>query len=219
VSASITVRVPLTVRRRPGRKTIVTPDGQAHAPTRVRSDPALVKALARAFRWQRLLDEGRYGSISEMARAERIERGFLGRVLRLALLAPDLVEAVLNGTQGSGLSLPALLDGVPVIWGEQSHARTETELSRPLTEGTENGWNWPKPDWQLGGRKQRLAAAPPQYMCKSSFGSKAQGGDRRNPHSRLSPQILISMACQARGVRLLSLRAEACRTQRDATKK
>jgi len=119
VSASITVRVPLSVRQRPGRKTIVTPDGQAHAPTRVRSDPALVKALARAFRWQRMLDEGRYGSVSEMARAERIERGYLGRVLRLALLAPELVQAVLNGTQGVELSLPRLLEGVPVVWGEQ----------------------------------------------------------------------------------------------------
>jgi hypothetical protein len=119
VSASITVRVPITVRRRPGRKTIVTPDGQAYAPTRVRSDPALVKALARAFRWQRMLDEGRYASVTEMARAERIERGFLGRILRLALLAPDLVEAVLNGSQGAELSLPGLLEGMPLLWSEQ----------------------------------------------------------------------------------------------------
>jgi len=66
-----------------------------------------------------MLDEGRYASISEMARAERIERGFMGRILRLALLAPDLVEAVLNGTQGAELSLPGLLEGVPVVWGEQ----------------------------------------------------------------------------------------------------
>src|SRR4051794_20844334 len=106
-------------RARPGRKTTVTPDGQAHAPTRVRSDPALVKALARAFRWQRMLDEGRYDSISEMARAERIERGYLGRVLRLALLAPDLVEAVLDGTEGVELSWPTLMGGVPLVGGEQ----------------------------------------------------------------------------------------------------
>src|SRR4051794_18424878 len=124
-------------RARPGRKTTVTPDGQAHAPTRVRSDPALVKALARAFRWQRLLDEGRYGSITEMARAEKIERGFLGRILRLALLAPDLVEAMLNGTQGRELSLPGLLEGVPVVWSEQGRvAQSETrgpEQPRPLS--------------------------------------------------------------------------------------
>lgn len=119
MSASITVRVPLSVHRRPGRKTIVTPDGQAHAPTRVRSDPALVKALARAFRWQRLLDEGRYASISELARAEKIERGYLGQVLRLTLLAPEIVEAVLNGRQGAELSLPTMLDGIPPIWSAQ----------------------------------------------------------------------------------------------------
>ncbi|MFL5333897.1 MAG: hypothetical protein ACJ8H8_12145 [Geminicoccaceae bacterium] len=122
MSASITVRVPLSVRRRPGRRTIVTPDGQAHAPTRVRSDPALVKALARAFRWQRMLDDGRYGSVSEMAAAEKIERGYLGRILRVALLAPDLVEAVLDGRQAVEVSLPRLLDGMPVVWSHQHGA-------------------------------------------------------------------------------------------------
>ena len=100
MSTSMTVRVPLTVRRWPGRKTIVTPDRQDYVPTLVRSDPALVKALARAFRWQRMLDEGKYASLSEMAKAERIERGYLGKILRLTLLAPSLFEAVLNGTQG-----------------------------------------------------------------------------------------------------------------------
>ncbi len=77
-AASITVRVPLTIRRRPGRKMVVTPvQGDAEATLPTRADPALVKALARAFRYQRLLDEGRYASISEMAAAERIERGYL----------------------------------------------------------------------------------------------------------------------------------------------
>src|SRR5918993_5475460 len=99
-AASITVRVPLSIRRPPGRKTIVTPasqQGDRFVPTR--ADPALVKALARAFRYRRLLDEGRYASISEMAAAERIERGYLGRVLQLTLLAPDIVDAILDGRQ------------------------------------------------------------------------------------------------------------------------
>ena len=61
--------------------------------------PVLVKALARAFRYQRMLDEGRYASISEMAKAEKIERGYLGTLLRLTLLAPAIVEAsVRSGT-------------------------------------------------------------------------------------------------------------------------
>jgi hypothetical protein len=87
--------------------------GAGHA--RGRPDPALVKALARAHRWQRLLDEGRYASISEMATAERIDRGYLGRVLQLTLLAPDIVEAVLDGRQPVGL--PALLKQQLRRWG------------------------------------------------------------------------------------------------------
>ncbi|MCA3314749.1 MAG: hypothetical protein ING06_16980, partial [Roseomonas sp.] len=79
----------------------------------------LVKALARAFRYQKLLDEGRYASISDMAAGERIERGYLGTLLRLTLLAPEMVEAILNGRQPEGVTLPRLLAGVPAGWGEQ----------------------------------------------------------------------------------------------------
>ena len=116
----ITVRVPLTIRRRPGRKTLVSlgfgADGGRIA---TKADPALLKALARAFRYQKLLDEGRYASISEMAAEEKIERGYLGTLLRLTLLAPEMVEAILNGRQPEGVTLPRLLEGLPVSWGEQ----------------------------------------------------------------------------------------------------
>ena len=120
MATSITVRVPLKIRRRPGKKTVVTPvhrDDAATMPTR--ADPALVKALARAFRYQRLLDEGRYASISEMAAAERIERGYLGSRLRLTLLAPDIVEAIVDGRPSEGLTLPALMEPFPVEWERQ----------------------------------------------------------------------------------------------------
>jgi hypothetical protein len=119
-ATSITVRVPLTIRRRPGRKTVVTPvrDGDESAiPTR--ADPALVKALARAFRYQRLLDEGRYASISEMAAAEKIERGYLGTLLRLTLLSPDVVEALLEGRHSQEVDLPRLSQPVLERWAEQ----------------------------------------------------------------------------------------------------
>ncbi len=86
-ATSITVRVPMKIRRRPGRKTVVTPMADGGAPVITRADPALVKVLARAFRYQRMLDEGLYGSISEMAKAERIERGYLGTLLRLERLS------------------------------------------------------------------------------------------------------------------------------------
>ncbi len=78
-----------------------------------------MKALARAFRYQRLLDEGRYASISEMAKAERIERGYLGRLLRLTLLAPDLVQAILDGRLWECVHLAQFLKPFPVTWAEQ----------------------------------------------------------------------------------------------------
>jgi hypothetical protein len=125
-ATSITVRVPLAIRRRAGRKTIVMPAGeQGVQAVTTRADPALVKALARAFRYQRLLDEGRYASISEMAAAERIERGYLGTLLRLTLLAPDIVEAILDGQASSALGLPRLLEPLPLSWVEQRLVLTD----------------------------------------------------------------------------------------------
>jgi hypothetical protein len=126
-STSLTVQVPLVIRRRPGRKTVVTPQGIAspHAATTpataipTRADPAMVKALARAFRYQCMLDEGQYASISEMAAAERIERGYLGTLLRLTLLAPDIVEAILDGRPAGAPALPQLMHPFPVGWAEQ----------------------------------------------------------------------------------------------------
>jgi hypothetical protein len=116
----ITVRVPLAIRARPGRKTVVIPTGEIAAAMPIsRADPALLKALARAFRYGRLLDEGRYGSISEMAEAEGIERGYLGTLLRLALLAPALIERIINGQQSAELTLPRLLEPLPADWSEQ----------------------------------------------------------------------------------------------------
>jgi hypothetical protein len=125
-AASITVRAPLAIRRRPGRRTVVVPagsDGGTALPTR--ADPALLKALARAFRYQRLLDEGQYASISEMAAAERVDRGYrgyLGRVLQLTLLAPDIVESILEGRQSAELGLPALMGPFPLDWDTQRTA-------------------------------------------------------------------------------------------------
>ena len=126
---SVTVSVPLTIRRRGGRKQIIGPDGAVARQGEcgvgvvpVRGDPALIKALARGFRWRRMLEEGRYASISEMAAAEKIERGYLGSLLRLTLLAPDLVEAILDGRQPDDVSLLRLLQPLPQNWSEQRNA-------------------------------------------------------------------------------------------------
>lgn len=121
-ATSITVRVPLAIRHRPGRKTVVTPMTDGMAPVTTRADPTLVKALARGFRYQRMLDEGRYASITEMAEAERIERGYLGSLLRLTLLAPDLVEAVLNGRHPTDLQLSSMIRNSLFSWEIQRKA-------------------------------------------------------------------------------------------------
>lgn len=100
---------------------VVTPVPAVGASTAVptRADPALVKALARAFRYQKLLDDGRFASISEMAVAEKVERGYLGTLIRLTLLAPDIVEAIIDGRAHDDLSLPRLLEPLPAVWHDQ----------------------------------------------------------------------------------------------------
>jgi hypothetical protein len=117
---AITVEVPFKIRKRGGRKQIITPDGvPVLAPPRARIDSAFVKALARAFRWRKLLETGVYGTIEELARAERINPSYVSRVLRLTLLAPEIVEAVLDGRQPEGLTLADAMAGVPVVWAQQ----------------------------------------------------------------------------------------------------
>ena len=94
-------------------------EGQILGQNRTRAGFAMLKALARAHRWQHMLDEGRYASVNEMARAEKIERGYLGSLLWLTLLAPDVVEATLDGRQPADMTLPRLLVPFPLGWAEQ----------------------------------------------------------------------------------------------------
>jgi len=124
-SHSLTVRVPLAIRQRGGQKVVVIPEG-AVVPSSVfarrRADPTLVKALACAHRRNRLLESGTYASISELAAAEKIDRGYVGRILQLTLLAPDIVEAILDGRQPPDLTLPMLMRPFPMEWQRQRAA-------------------------------------------------------------------------------------------------
>ncbi len=116
VPSTLSVRVPFAVRKRGGRKLVITPDGETHRP-RPRIDSALIKAIARAHRWQKMLEGGECASITELAAAEKIDRSYLCRVLRLTLLAPEMVETILDGRQPEGITLPGLMKGFPVEWG------------------------------------------------------------------------------------------------------
>ncbi len=75
------------------------------------------------------MEEGRYGSLAELARAEKIDRSYLGKMLRPTLLAPDIVEAILNGRQPAEIGLPALLEPIPSIWEEQRATVVETAVA------------------------------------------------------------------------------------------
>jgi hypothetical protein len=118
---SVTVRVPLALRRRGGRKQVVSPDGEAAwAPRLARVDSTLAKALARAHRWQGMLEGGEYGSIEELARAEKINPSYLARVLRLTLLAPDIVESILSGRHDpTTIRMERLMRPFSTTWGDQ----------------------------------------------------------------------------------------------------
>ena len=119
MSVSITVRVPITIRKRGGRRLVVAPDGAPWATPRARIDNTLIKALARAHRWKKMLDDGRYGTVTELATGEKLDRGYLCRILMLTLLAPDIVEAIMDGRQPAELGVHVLREGFPLEWGQQ----------------------------------------------------------------------------------------------------
>lgn len=115
-----TVTVPFEIRKRGGRKLILTPDGSiAQATPRARPDSALLKALARGFRWKKMLQEGGYQTLEEIANAENINPSYVSRLLRMTLLAPELVDEVLAGRQPTALTMALAMQPFPLEWKTQ----------------------------------------------------------------------------------------------------
>src|SRR6188474_827389 len=119
--STVTIRVPISIRQRGGRKVVLLPQGSAISPAASgrQVDNAMVKAIARAFRWREMLENGTHATIAEIAAAEKINESYVGRVLRVTLLAPDIVEAILGGRQPAKLQLGTLLKRFPVGWQAQ----------------------------------------------------------------------------------------------------
>ncbi len=118
VGRTLVVRIPLPVQRRGTRKLVVGPDGAPWRGPRVVVDNTIIKALARAHRWKKLLESGEYASPTELAKSEKINFSYICRMLRLTLLAPEIVEALLDG-RCRKVQLSALLRPIPLIWAQQ----------------------------------------------------------------------------------------------------
>jgi hypothetical protein len=117
---TITVHIPITMRHQGGRKQVVTPAGATPwIPTPSRVDNTIVKAIVRAYRWRDMLESGRHATVRDLAKAEVINESYLGRILRLTLLSPSIVEAILEGRQPPTLELDDLLTQFPVEWDQQ----------------------------------------------------------------------------------------------------
>jgi len=115
----LTVRVPLAARKsRGGRKLVLTPTSTTNRSPSA-ADTTLVKSLARAFRWRRMIESGQYGTINELAAAEKINSSYVSRLLRLTLLAPEAVEAILDGRQPEGITLPGVVEQIATSWAAQ----------------------------------------------------------------------------------------------------
>jgi hypothetical protein len=117
---TVTVHIPITMRHQGGRKQVVTPAGATPwIPTPSRVDNTIVKAIVRAHRWRDMLESGRHATVRDLAKAESINESYLGRILRLTLLSPTIVEAILEGLQPATLELDGLLKQFPIEWDQQ----------------------------------------------------------------------------------------------------
>lgn len=117
IPETVTLHVPFRIVKRGGKKEMQLPEGATQSQ---RTDGTLVKALARAFRWKRMLESGEYATIAELAEREGIAPSYMTRVLRLTLLAPDIIDAILDGKQGPEVTLAEVLEPFPLTWQHQA---------------------------------------------------------------------------------------------------
>jgi hypothetical protein len=113
---TLTVHIPVTFRQRAGRKQILSPSGSALWVPAPRVDSALLKAIVRAHRWREILESGKYASAAELAKAEKVNDSYLSRLLRLTLLSPEIVEAIVIGKQPTTMQVDDLLKPLPAQW-------------------------------------------------------------------------------------------------------
>lgn len=117
-TGGISVRIPMKMKKRGGRKEITVPTG-LDGVIDTGHDNAFAIAIARAYCWLEMLESGKYSSIREMAEALGICATYMTRILRFTLLAPDIVEAILDGNEPDGFSQNKLVGAIPADWDAQ----------------------------------------------------------------------------------------------------
>jgi hypothetical protein len=119
---TLTIRIPMRLQRRGGRKLIVTPEGAAVPTPKPRRDETLIKALVGAHRWRHRIESGKAKSVTDLAEQEGVTDAYVCRLLPLTCLAPDIVEAMLDRRQPKRLRLADLLGNGPLAWNAQKEA-------------------------------------------------------------------------------------------------
>jgi len=125
IPETVTIHVPFRIVKRGGRKEMILPPG-AREPSKI--DNTMVKALARAFRWKRMLESGHFATIGDLASKEGIAPSYMTRVLRLTLLAPNIVEAILDGRNGPEAILAALMEPFTLEWERQKKLQAHCSI-------------------------------------------------------------------------------------------
>jgi hypothetical protein len=116
----INIHVSFAVKRRNGRKLIITPDGgQPLFESKPVRDNTMIKVLVRAFKWRKLYESGTCPSFDALSERLKINKSYIAKVLQANLLAPDIKEAILNGTQPRTMNAAMLLKPFPLAWEEQ----------------------------------------------------------------------------------------------------
>lgn len=142
-NASNTIRViiPLTIRKRNGRPKILPPDDVAMSSGRAQ-DPHVLRAIARAWKWRRHMESGEFSTVHDLAVAEKLSDRFVSRMMRLAYLAPDVLEALTLCRVPPALSLNDLIDVVDKPWIDQSEIVFEGSLQQADSRAVDRG-SWP----------------------------------------------------------------------------
>jgi hypothetical protein len=109
---TVRIHIPMRLHCRIGRKEIITPDNAS-------PQGPMVDAISSAWKWQKMIDTGEYASASKLADKMGMDRSYVIRTMRLLLLAPDIIEAIMNGKEPSGMSMNELRNVTTGVWEEQ----------------------------------------------------------------------------------------------------